>query len=101
MRSNLFLMVSALSFCALMAAIFFANLYMGRIVAAINQRRPDGQAISDLWFTPAKIVRTLREYRSLNAGGRLDLRYGTAITLAMASLASLFVSLQLAGRVAE
>lgn len=97
----LLLLLGLLSLGGMMAAVYFGNVYVGRMIAAINQRRPRDQFISHLGFTPAKLMRTFRGYRSFYPDGKLHLRYWIALAFGVACLGCLFICLRWAGHVAR
>jgi hypothetical protein len=77
------------------AATIVANVFLTRMVAAINRKRPDGDLVSPYGWTPSKMLRVFGEYRSSYPDGSLHKRMLIAIACMMICLISLAVSLQI------
>jgi hypothetical protein len=74
-----------------------ANMFLLMMIGEINRKKEDGKVISYFGFTPGKMVRIFKEYRSLYPNGKLHLLALASFGAAVICLIGVAVCLQAVG----
>jgi hypothetical protein len=86
MHMNLWLVIGIIAFCVALSGVIMANMFVIRMIGEINRKNEDGRPISDVGFTPPKVVRIFTEYRRLYPDGSLHIYSLAVFAIAMFAL---------------
>jgi hypothetical protein len=89
--------IGIIFFCVFMTGMFLANMFLMMMIGEINRRRQEGNLVSYFGFTFPKLLRILREYRSLYPDGKLHIYLLAAFAIAMSALISVAVCIGAVG----
>lgn len=78
--------ISIILLCAATSAAILANMLIIMMIGEINRKREEGNLVSYFDFTPGKVFRVFKEYRSLYPDGKLHLCALSTFAVAMIGL---------------
>jgi hypothetical protein len=94
---SLLLIAGVSSFLVAIVGAVMGNVYTARMIGAINRKRREGEdLVSQFGFTPWKLARIHREYRSSYPDGRLHIRRRIALVMLFGGLIGVVLCVRIA-----